>query len=106
MQSIQTRCAVKMVRKTGSSRRMLMRLAGAVLAVSAAGWAPVPAQVPLIGGEYLVVDQQNLQQVVAPVALYPDALLAQTLVASSYPQDVMTAADWLRGGGDPRDAQL
>lgn len=38
--------------------------------------------------------QQQLQQLVAPIALYPDALLAQVLTASTYPLEVTLAARW------------
>jgi Protein of unknown function (DUF3300) len=36
----------------------------------------------------------ELEQLVAPVALYPDALLAQLLIASTYPDEVVEAARW------------
>ncbi|MGA7242761.1 MAG: DUF3300 domain-containing protein [Terracidiphilus sp.] len=36
-----------------------------------------------------------LQQLVAPIALYPDALVAQILGAATFPDQVETAADWL-----------
>lgn len=39
---------------------------------------------------------QELGQLLAPIALYPDALLAQTLIAAGYPSEVAMAADWLR----------
>jgi hypothetical protein len=38
--------------------------------------------------------QQELDQMLAPIALYPDALLAQLLVAATYPDDVADAARW------------
>ena len=38
--------------------------------------------------------EPGLDQLVAPVALYPDALLAQLLMASTYPLDVAEAARW------------
>lgn len=38
----------------------------------------------------------DLAQMLAPVALYPDALLAQVLMAATYPLDVVTADRWLR----------
>jgi hypothetical protein len=49
----------------------------------------------------------ELQTLVAPIALYPDALLAQVLAASTYPDDVTDAARWLDAGNDPAgiDAQ-
>src|SRR5262245_33133999 len=34
---------------------------------------------------------EQLDQLVAPIALYPDALLAQVLMASAYPVDVVAA---------------
>jgi hypothetical protein len=36
----------------------------------------------------------QLAQLLAPIALYPDALLAQVLMASTYPLDVVQAARW------------
>ncbi|WP_191577255.1 DUF3300 domain-containing protein [Achromobacter insolitus] len=38
--------------------------------------------------------KQELDQMLAPVALYPDALLSQLLMASTYPEDVAAAAAW------------
>ena len=38
----------------------------------------------------------QLADLVAPLALYPDALLSQVLVASTYPLEVVQAQQWLR----------
>ncbi|WP_457607418.1 DUF3300 domain-containing protein [Nitratifractor sp.] len=38
--------------------------------------------------------QQQLDTALAPVALYPDSLLAQLLMATTYPDQVMEAAKW------------
>jgi hypothetical protein len=38
--------------------------------------------------------QEQLDQMLAPIALYPDALLSQVLMASTYPADVADAAKW------------
>lgn len=38
----------------------------------------------------------RMDQLLAPIALYPDALLNQILMASTYPADVIEAADWSR----------
>ncbi|RZT36270.1 DUF3300 domain-containing protein [Cupriavidus agavae] len=40
------------------------------------------------------LDKPHLDQLLAPVALYPDALLSQVLMASTYPADVAAAAQW------------
>ena len=38
----------------------------------------------------------QLAQLVAPIALYPDALLSQVLMASTYPLEVVAAARWVQ----------
>nr|WP_086918635.1 DUF3300 domain-containing protein [Paraburkholderia hospita] len=40
------------------------------------------------------VSNQQLDSLTAPIALYPDALLAQVLMAATFPQDVTAAAAW------------
>ena len=39
---------------------------------------------------------EELDQMLAPLALYPDAVLAQTLMAAGYPLEVVDAARWLK----------
>lgn len=51
------------------------------------GQAPPPAP-PL--------NPQQLQDLVAPIALYPDTLLSQILVATTYPIEVVEAQQWLQ----------
>lgn len=43
-----------------------------------------------------VFSQQQLEQALAPIALYPDPLLSQILMASTYPLEVVEAARWSR----------
>src|SRR5436190_58534 len=38
--------------------------------------------------------QPELDQMLAPIALYPDSLLSQILMASTYPLEVVEAARW------------
>lgn len=40
------------------------------------------------------ISNQQLDSLSAPIALYPDALLAQVLMAATFPQDVQAAAAW------------
>ena len=40
--------------------------------------------------------QQELDQLMAPIALYSDALLAQVLMAATYPLEVVQAARWAK----------
>jgi len=50
---------------------------------------PPPQQGPLLS-------QHELEDLVAPVALYPDSLLGQVLVACTYPREVVDAEAWLQ----------
>jgi hypothetical protein len=59
-----------------------------VQATAQDGYAQAPAQA-------LQQSPQQLQQLVAPLALYPDGLVAQILAAASYPDQVVEAETWL-----------
>ncbi|HMK22141.1 MAG TPA: DUF3300 domain-containing protein, partial [Terriglobales bacterium] len=39
--------------------------------------------------------QQELDQMLAPIALYPDPLLSQILMAATYPLEIVEAARWV-----------
>jgi hypothetical protein len=45
-------------------------------------------------------DTEKLEQLVAPIALYPDALLMQILMASTYPLEIVEADRWIRDKPD------
>jgi hypothetical protein len=47
-----------------------------------------------------------LQQLVAPIALYPDSLVAQILAASTFPEQVVEADRWLQAHPDLKDDAL
>lgn len=42
----------------------------------------------------------ELTNLVAPIALYPDPLLSQVLVVSTYPQELVEAQEWLQQKGN------
>src|SRR4051794_10956951 len=48
----------------------------------------------------------QLEQLVAPIALYPDDLLAQMLMASTYPLEVIEAARWSKANPNVTGAAL
>src|SRR6202000_1897827 len=48
----------------------------------------------------------QLDSLVAPIALYPDALVAQVLAAACYPDEVAFADDWLRQNRNPQGYAL
>ena len=50
--------------------------------------------------------QEQLDQLLAPVALYPDALLAQVLMAATYPLEVVAADRWVKANPNLKDKAL
>ena len=49
---------------------------------------------------------QQLEQLVAPIALYPDLLIAQMLTAATYPAQVIDADHWLQSQGNAPPEQI
>jgi len=64
---------------------------------------PVTPAVP--GAEVSLTDGQ-LDQLLGPVALYPDPLLALVFPAATYPQDVAAAGQWLASTPSPVQADI
>ena len=76
--------------------------------------------VPLLAGGLMVAQEpapstqapaqllppEQLDTLVAPIALYPDALLSQVLVAATYPQELAEAGQWLQQNRNLKGAQL
>jgi uncharacterized membrane protein YgcG len=50
--------------------------------------------------------KEEIEQLVAPIALYPDALVAQILMASTYPLEVVSAARWSKANPNVKDKAL
>lgn len=72
-------------------------LAGAPLFLGPTGPSSALAQ-NAQGAAHL--SNQQLDALTAPVALYPDALLAQVLMAATFPQDVQAAAEWSKANAN------
>ena len=66
--------------------------------------APSPDQAAPVQAAHQTPEQ--LQQLVAPIALYPDALVAQILAAATYPDQVVEADRWLQQHTDLKGEQL
>jgi hypothetical protein len=67
---------------------------------------PPPAPAPAKSAEAKVLPPEQLESLVAPIALYPDALLAQTLAASTYPLEVVQLQQWLTKNQNLMDKAL
>ncbi|MGL4318645.1 MAG: DUF3300 domain-containing protein [Pseudomonas sp.] len=64
--------------------------------------SPMPGAAPAVplARSEAVFSEQELDRMLAPLALYPDSLLAQVLMASTYPGDVADAVAWSRANPD------
>lgn len=74
-------------------------LLGAVLVLLAPGWPAHALQAPPPPGatdEAPLLTPQQLDDLTAPIALYPDPLVAQILAAATYPLEVVAADRWLQ----------
>ncbi len=76
----------------------------AFLAAMTAGMAPLAQDGPF-PAQQAVASQAQLDQLLAPIALYPDDLLGNVLAASTYPLEVVSLQRWLdRNTGLSADA--
>src|SRR5579864_1026560 len=76
---------------------LLLVPGGGILVAQEAAQPAAPA--PLLSPD-------QLDTLVAPVALYPDALLSQLLVACTYPLEVVDAGQWLQRNRNLQGQQL
>jgi len=86
-------------------------LGAAIVAFSATEEPPAaPAAAPAEAPTATKFSADQIDQMVAPVALYPDALLMQICIASTYPLEVVEADRWRRQNaslkGDALDKAL
>ena len=84
---------------------LVRRIAGAFVAVilgasGALGEDPAPAMSDQAVAQFT---PEQLDQMLAPIALYPDPLLAQILMAATYPLEVVVADRWVQ---DRKNAAL
>jgi hypothetical protein len=56
--------------------------------------------------QYTTQTPEQLQQLVAPIALYPDSLVAQILAASTFPEQVVEADRWVQNHPDLKGEAL
>jgi hypothetical protein len=100
--------------RTGSGRRrnmkkktLLIKALSVLLALLLGSPEGLMAQ---SGGGDKPFKQEELDQILAPIALYPDSLLAQIFMASTYPLEVVEAARWAKANqtlkGDALSAAL
>ena len=82
--------ALRIARRAGCAAAILGLTFFITAQAQEPGPVPGPEQsAPLLSG-------QQLDDLVAPVALYPDPLLSQALVAATYPLEIVEAQQWMQ----------
>ena len=71
-------------------------------------YMPLGAQAPASSAQTqsVKIPPEQLDSLVAPIALYPDPLLAQTLAASTYPLELIQLRQWLEKNKNLKDKAL
>ena len=82
-----------MTRSTLAAALVLMVPAGMMVALAQEAQVPADQQQ---AAPRTALTAQQLDNLVAPLALYPDPLLSQVLVAATYPLEVVEANQWLQ----------
>ena len=77
------------------SRKLWSVLLAALLVLPGGVFAQSPEKAPS-----KAFSQEQLDQLLAPIALYPDDLLTQLLMASTYPLEVAKASSWVKQNKD------
>lgn len=80
---------------------------GLVMAISLILLMAVPPSVfAQDAGGKAVFKQEELDQILAPIALYPDSLLTQVMMASTYPLEIVQADRWAKQNKDMKGDAL
>src|SRR3954454_11822204 len=65
-----------------------------------------PPPAPATATQTTKIPPEQLDSLVAPIALYPDPLLAQCLAASTYPLEIIQLQRWLENNKTLKDKPL
>ncbi len=76
-----------------------------VMPLSAKAQTPPPTTPPVASSDQLLKPEE-LDALVAPIALYPDTLLSLALMASTYPLEVVQADRWVKENKNLKGDQL
>ena len=88
---------------------LALLFAGGPLSLSAQDAPAQDTQAPPQSGQappYAQQTPEQLQRLVAPIALYPDSLVAQILAASTFPEQVVEADRWVQAHPDLKGEAL
>src|SRR5258708_18663653 len=85
---------------------IVMLTLGPSLALAQQAQSQVMTTTTPTGNEAPKISDDQLDSLVAPIALYPDPLLAQTLAASTYPLEIIQLQQWMERNKNLKDKTL
>ena len=94
------RCSMRLWFRPGVLTILVLLMVGAAMLAQEAG-VPAPAE-----SATATLPPQQLDNLLAPIALYPDPLLGQVLVASTYPLELVEAQQWLQANSNLHGQQV
>ncbi len=80
---------------------MLLCVLGCLPGLALEAATSVTTDAPTVEKETALLTTEQLDELFAPIALYPDPLVAIILPAATFPAEVVMAARYLKAGGDP-----
>jgi hypothetical protein len=101
--------------KKNSRSRLLLKVTRSCIAVLCAGLLVTGESITLAQSQPATgsaqqqaakISPEQLDSLVAPIALYPDPMLAQTLAASTYPLEIIQLQQWLDKNKNLKDKAL
>jgi Protein of unknown function (DUF3300) len=87
-------------------RRILAVVLSVTMALGTVGWSTVDLSAQAAAPKATTPDQQGMDKLLAPIALYPDALLAQVLACAGSPQQVTDVTKWIKENSQLKGADL
>src|SRR5271167_2498152 len=75
-------------------------LSGVVLLATSSSVAAMPMyEPPYQEADQAALTASDIENIVSPIALYPDQLIAQILGAATYPDQITAASNWVASSG-------
>jgi len=97
------------VRSSSCPKTRNMKLILIAVAMMLPGWIlsqAVAAEDTVTESKKTTLSQEKLDSLLAPIALYPDQLLTQALMASTYPLDIVEAARFVKANKELKGEEL
>src|SRR5664279_4452480 len=84
----------------------ILLVGAVVMATSPTAFAMPTYDPPYQEADQAPLSATDIENIVSPIALYPDQLIAQILGAATYPDQITAASNWVNSNGGLKDQAL